>query len=439
MSSDDKGQMSAIQPHVLHAVTSHAADYMQAWCVIDSVSCDTELNAAQALLAAGRGPARLPSCECALQHVRLTRKIAYREERICRPLVLRALSLFGPDELRKLEVADPGILDILAFLTKVRPVPALDSLRAVVWSDTVMRRFHGFQPVVDFINRHATNLATLDCPLPFVFPAADHALARCRQLESLAHASCFMPAAWLGLRQLHTLRGVDLHVVPAAAIAAALPRLHTLAFQTTTASANAVRGLFEDLLPRLRVLEFRGRWPHAAGIVEPRPLPRLQELVWRCGSSKDVVTRAFAGAQPVKLHVPCDVVVDWLSGQEADVNFCCGATGGGPLALVQDLTVGLTSVTSADLIRLLRAAPELRKFCVWLVSPHLLWTAADPEYADSEYASLVHHRLRCLAFAGDARNATFPPDCAARLRRLYFPRLRQVTVEGCDHFVTLQE
>jgi hypothetical protein len=38
----------------------------------------------------------------------------------------------------------------------------------------------------------------------------------------------------LSLSQPHTLRGVDLSIVPASAIAAALPRLHTLDAVITT-------------------------------------------------------------------------------------------------------------------------------------------------------------------------------------------------------------
>jgi hypothetical protein len=332
--------------------------------------------------------------------VRLRHLIAYREERICRPLVLRAFSLFGPDELRKVEVADPGILDVLLTVIKTRRMPALDSLCAVAWSEAGMGRCRGFQSLADFINRYATTLTALDCPLPLRFPAPDRdrALARCTQLESLSRANSFAPVAWLGLTQLHTLRGVDLHRVPAAAIAAALPRLHTFAFLLMTAIPGGnVNGLFEDLLPRLRVLEFHGRYPVA--MVEPRPLPCLQELVWGCGSSKDVVTRGFAGAQPVKLHVPSDAVADWLSGAEADAFCCCG-----PLALVRDLDLGNTSVAPADLTRLLLAAPELRKL---RVSPHLMLTADD-----SAFAGLIHRRLRHLIFSRSAWNAAVPLTAA---------------------------
>jgi hypothetical protein len=48
----------------------------------------------------------------------------------------------------------------------------------------------------------------------------DRALARCTRLQSLSSADYYA--------QLHTLRDVDFAAVSAAAIAAALPRLHTL-------------------------------------------------------------------------------------------------------------------------------------------------------------------------------------------------------------------
>jgi hypothetical protein len=53
---------------------------------------------------------------------------------------------------------------------------------------------------------------------------------------------------------------------------------------------------------------------------------------------------------------------------------------------------------------------------------------------DSAFAGLIHRRLRHLIFSGSACNAAVPPDCAALLRRLYFPRLQQLTVEGCTYF-----
>jgi hypothetical protein len=41
-----------------------------------------------------------------------------------------------------------------------------------------------------------------------------------------SYGKCYDAKVWLGLTHLHTLRGVDLGVVSATSIAAALPRLH---------------------------------------------------------------------------------------------------------------------------------------------------------------------------------------------------------------------
>jgi hypothetical protein len=80
---------------------------------------------------------------------------------------------------------------------------------------------------------------------------AENVVARCTRLESLMNAQHYTPSAWLHLSQLHTLGGVDLSVVSMAAIAAALPRLHTLAVfaYPPGVPAAAVAGFFGDLLP----------------------------------------------------------------------------------------------------------------------------------------------------------------------------------------------
>jgi hypothetical protein len=99
---------------------------------------------------------------------------------------------------------------------------ALESLR-------VVQGKHVTVPVA-LIQHCAATLTELDCFKLGDDSAVDSVLPRCTRLESLPLSDwtdC-PPAAWLGLSQLHTLRGVSLSVVPAAAIAAALPRLHTL-------------------------------------------------------------------------------------------------------------------------------------------------------------------------------------------------------------------
>jgi hypothetical protein len=74
------------------------------------------------------------------------------------------------------------------------------------------------------VKRCAGTLNELDCHLlTYTHDDWNEALARCTRLESLAHASKFAPAAWLGLSQFHTLLGVDVGVVSISTIIAALP------------------------------------------------------------------------------------------------------------------------------------------------------------------------------------------------------------------------
>jgi hypothetical protein len=76
-------------------------------------------------------------------------------------------------------------------------------------------------------------LTELDCTVKCKYwtrhEAADRAVACCTRLESLTNAKYYAAKVWLGLTHLHSLRGVDCGAVPAAAIAAVLPRLRTLA------------------------------------------------------------------------------------------------------------------------------------------------------------------------------------------------------------------
>jgi hypothetical protein len=112
------------------------------------------------------------------------------------------------------------------------------------------------------------------------------------------------PAVWLGLSHLHTVRGVELSKVSVAAVAAALPKLHTLgAFGPCDDRAEAAT-FFTELLPRLRVFHFSGRWPDVEqpATTAVAPLPLLQELEW--SPFETVAPREFLGAQPTALHAP---------------------------------------------------------------------------------------------------------------------------------------
>jgi hypothetical protein len=204
-----------------------------------------------------------------------------------RPLLLRTLSLFGPGELRAVCVMHPRCFDLIMpeldrphSLDAGRLAHALSSVRAVAWSGDC-----GLEPAFRFIARHGSTLTELDCNFESRHRAADRALACCARLESLTNAEYYNAKVWLGLTHLHTLRRVDLGAVSAAAIAAALPRLHTLEAlindDDPPVPPTAVAGFFEHLVPRLRVLHYHGPWPldededEAPAVIVPQPLPLL--------------------------------------------------------------------------------------------------------------------------------------------------------------------
>jgi hypothetical protein len=142
-------------------------------------------------------------------------------------------------------------------------------------------------------------------------------LARCTRLEVLTHVFSYTPAVWVGLTQLHTLHGVDLTKVSIAAIAAALPKLHSLRVSYYAGGdPAAVAGFFTDVLPRLRLVHFEGKWPpeEAAAVTAPplRQLPLLKELVWRERSPHPTVLRGFLGARPIVLHAPYELIAEGL-------------------------------------------------------------------------------------------------------------------------------
>jgi hypothetical protein len=110
---------------------------------------------------------------------------------------------------------------------------ALASLRVIKGENVTL-------PVA-LIQQCAATLTELDW-FQMGYDATDSVLPRCTRLESLTlydWIDC-PPAAWLGLSQLHTLRGVSLAAVPAATIAAALPRLHTLHLNNDRDVASSV-------------------------------------------------------------------------------------------------------------------------------------------------------------------------------------------------------
>jgi hypothetical protein len=438
------------------------------------------------LIAAGRGFARVPTCEQALGHVRTkfyhlieakderwfmadrlrydlgfeewqddhdvkTRRhcgMGFRTARVDDfvPLLARALSLFGPGELPALRVLDVDVFRLVTSLTREAsssgggPAPhmgqATDALCAIHVAPCFSTSSDNGS-LAALLQRHSSTITELDAKYPTkMLLTAASALARCTRLESLTDASCYTPAAWLGLSQLHTLRGVDLSKVPTAAIAAALPRLHTLKAHSHSEEPAQVAGFFTDLLPRLRVFDFQGRWPEAQELPASTvaPLPLLQELVWN--ASRGVAPREFLGAQPTVLHVPHKLISQCgLGAVDEATSF---------LARVSDLRISAPVVVDAldpaDVARVLRAGLQLKKFhTAHSVHPAASWLAptAPPHPA---FEGLVHPRLREFGIRtshAEITQGTSPgAEWAAHLRRRHFPRLRELSIGDKACFIT---
>jgi hypothetical protein len=127
----------------------------------------------------------------------------------------------------------------------------------------------------------------------------------------------YAPSVWLQLSQLHTLRGVDLSVVSIAAIAVALPRLHTLvAFAFTVVPDAAVAGFAENLLPRLHVFQYVGRWSQNLQLSQyaasPCALPHLRALTVRGFGNHPPSWTWFMGAPPLELCADDVMIERWL-------------------------------------------------------------------------------------------------------------------------------
>jgi hypothetical protein len=418
----------------VQAVTAYVCEYLQRWYG-DTFSGTTDIAAARVLLAAGRGPARIPTCEHILRHMRLTDRFGALK---FRPLLLRTLSLFGPGELRALRVTNQRCFDLIlpeldrpASLRAIRLAQALSSLRAVSWAGYGT----GLKPAFDFIERHGAAITELDCDFwSRDDDAADRALACCTRLESLTNARSYDAKVWLGLTHLHTLRGVDLGVVSVAAIAAALPRLHTFAAFISDDGGppvphTAVAGFFKDLVPRLRVLHYHGPWPpeedHTPTVIVPQPLPLLQEMMFLCTPASSV-ERGFIGAQPAMLQMPHAAIADMLLAAPLMMYR--------PLARVCDLWLapgaggGVGDPHTSDIARLLRAAPQLRNFNGGSLQGGLDWLD------NPAFTGLVHPWLRSVrVHAGNLEPAS--AGCGVQLRRLHFPRLHQFIVNSAQHLV----
>jgi hypothetical protein len=165
-----------------------------------------------------------------------------------------------------------------------------------------------------------------------------------------------------------------------AAIAAALPCLHTLsvfAFPSCVAT-SAVAGFFEDLLPRLHVFDYLGDWPQnldnqdvASSLCAPLPLPHLRSLKLQGFGSNPPPWTCFAGAQLFKLSTDDVMIERWLP-LENNIGAASAAvaSSGGvvrlcPLAAVRTLQITVRSpiaFTAANVARLLRTPRNTRRF-----------------------------------------------------------------------------
>jgi hypothetical protein len=224
--------------------------------------------------------------------------------------------------------------------------------------------------------------------------------------------------------------------VPVAAVAAALPRLHTLHAGNNRQGHNfAGEEFFDDLLPRLQSFHFYGCWPEGEHeshtTTPPPPLPRLHDVDWTRLWQPTALPRGFMGAQPSSLAADLLAIANWLTTFEAT---CPVSPAKGPLARVRDLRV----VGEPDWMRLLHAAPQLRRLTVILDrdDEKPFWLTAGEPITDPAF---VHARLRHLIVGNGPPPAHVAADCAVLLRQHHFPRLRRLTVNTREYAVSMTD
>jgi hypothetical protein len=438
-------QWASVSPAAA-SVYCYAVGYLQPFVVLaDGTWVDPKMArhkrtqwASLQLIAVGCGPLRAPTCSHMLQ-------VASGETATGQALLRRALLLVG--DLQRLELRPPGATqgtcdfiqsmleqETAEFFLKpdggtARDAPvskALTSLRVVKGNQMSLR--------ATLIQQCAATLTELEC-----YGLDDDAvIPHCRRLESLTFLDIFWtcpPTAWLGLSQLHTLRGVSLCAVSAAAIAAALPRLHTLHLHNGRGEFS-VDEFFDQLLPRLRSFHLEGWWPTTE---EPEnaaapPLPLLEDLKWYA-SSMDL-PHQLMGARPSTLNTSDAVLFEWLQAADgAGTDSVTAVTS--PLARVRALTLRIdrTRPEAAFMARLLREAPLLRRWTFHAYDREdVLWGMSEFT-SKSAFAGLAHPKLRRIAVTSlyfQARGPA-PSDCGVRLRQHHFPRLRRLTVDDLEY------
>jgi hypothetical protein len=139
------------------------------------------------------------------------------------------------------------------------------------------------------------------------------------------------------------------------------------------------------------VFHFEGKWPDALPASTVAPLPLLEELVWDVsGESETIAPREFLGAQPTVLHAPYTLISQcWLGTVDEAAKF---------LTRVNDLrittTPGVNPLDPANVARVLRAAPQLKKFhTADSVHGDESWLAPTAP-THPAFEGLVHPRLR---------------------------------------------
>jgi uncharacterized membrane protein YecN with MAPEG domain len=430
-------RMPTTQQQLVSAVTNYTLEYLQQWH--RAVVGEFEITAARLLLAAGRGPARFPTCEQTFRHTKL-------HDFAPSALLRRAVALLGAGELRTLRVTDPTVVTFVlsALVQRLREQHTVSHaveasrvfapLRVVEWTGKATFPEAAFT----LIDRYAANITELDCPLGGRWDAADNLLARCIRLESLTNAQYYAPSAWLPLSNLHTLQGVDLSVVSMAAISAALPRLHILGVVSRPAGvpAAAVAGFFEHLLPRLQVFQYIGPWPQylstngAVSWRAPLPLPQLRILRLRGFDNDPPPWTRFMGARPLELCTHDLILQNLSEGDDGDAVVLLN-----PLAAVRTLQVYVGSLmvfTPTYVMRMLRAAPHLETLIVSACSR----VCVDSSWlGHAAFDELVHLKLRHVHLYG-VWFAGGSSDFVPLLRQRHFPRLKAVAIDGRDYYVT---
>jgi hypothetical protein len=229
------------------------------------------------------------------------------------------------------------------------------------------------------------------------------------------------------------------------AIAAALPRLHTLGVDSLQAGvpAAAVAGFFEDLLPRLQLFEFAGQWPQnlasedaaaSSPAAAPLQLPHLRTLNLQGGIHTPPWT-GFMGARPLELRADDLMIAHWLPPEDhrdGDVAIAC------PLSSVRTLRVVVRSravFTPTNVARLLRASPHLETLIIsmWGVDVDESWPVHPA------FDGLVHLKLKRVRIPGWSLTTPLTSDSFTRLRQRHFPRLKELGIDGREYFVTPPE